>query len=477
MEKDINLYSDLNDYVSGISKKTAAKIMNAWYDSGKKPHKITPDIPEKDIKQLVKQIDSCIKGESGDISKQAGVIHLATIYIQATETGKQNFLKTLASEFDIDLKFVTKKIRELNQIKNGEENVVDAEIQLVKYLTPPRVIFLKQLLDLPNGFIFLKDMREDILRFKKNNPRLKKLDLDIKTILKSYFDINLLELNEISWNSPASVLERLIQYEAVHEIKSWKHLKHRLLASHRMFGFFHPIMPNDPIIFVEVAFVKGLANNIQKLIELEYDPEDAEQADTAIFYSISSTQKGLRGINFGNFLIKQVVKEVGSVLPNIKNFATLSPIPMFRFWLMKYLSEGGDCFCIEEEIVKIINLSNKTDINDALIELVTENDWFTDDNTTEILKKPLLRLCLYYLTKVKRNDKIKAYDPVANFHLSNGAKIDQLNWLGDISEKGFDQSFGIMVNYKYKLTKITVNHEKYMTEGKIYVSKIVMDEI
>ncbi len=473
--RDIYKFKDKIDAsVSGISKRTVNKIINAWYDSGNAPPKIKPDIPEKDKLLLIEQINLCMENTGGEISRQAKVIHLAMIYLNSSPQGKKVFLETLACEFDIDIKILENKIEKLRTLEKDDDKRIKAEIELSKALVPPRILFLRQLSALPNGFIFLKDMREVLLKYQKEVPRLKKLDNDIKSILKTYFDVNLLKLKEINWSSPASILERLIKYEAVHKIKSWKHLKHRLFSDHKMFGFFHPTMPEDPIIFVEVALVRGLADNIQKVIELDLKEENKYKANTAIFYSISSTQKGLRGISFGNFLIKRVVKEISDELPNIKNFATLSPIPLFAKWLPNYLENGGDNFCKKLDISSINKIAENTDTNKAILEILSDRNWYKNKETEKALKIPLLKICLHYLSEEKRSGKINAYDPVANFHLSNGAEIGQLNWLGDVSEKGMNQSFGIMVNYRYRLNKIVDNHESYLSSGDISASKNVI---
>ncbi len=473
--RDIYKFKDKIDAsVSGISKKTINKIINAWYDSGNAPTKIKSDIPESDKILLIEQIKLCMQDTGGDISRQAKVIHLAMIYLNSLQQGKKVFLETLACEFDIDIKILADKIENLKNLTEDNAERVKAEIDLSKALIPPRVLFLRQLSALPNGFIFLKDMREVLLRHQKEIPRLKKLDNDIKAILKSYFDVNLLQLKEITWSSPASVLESLIKYEAVHEIKSWKHLKHRLLSNHKMFGFFHPSMPEDPIIFVEVALVKGLADNVQELIELDIEEDNNHRANTAIFYSISSTQKGLRGISFGNLLIKRVVKEISEELPHIKNFATLSPVPLFAKWLPNYLENGGDNFCKKSDINAINKIKENSDTNKTILEILSDKDWYKNSEIDKVLKMPLLKICLHYLSVEKRKGKINAYDPVANFHLSNGAEIGQLNWLGDVSENGMNQSFGIMINYRYRLNKIVDNHENYLSSGEVSISKNVI---
>lgn len=473
--KDIHKFRELLDSsLSGISRKTVNKIINAWYEARNTFPKIQKNIPEEDKELLINQIRSCIKKEGGDISRQAKVVHLAIIYLNSSAKGKKQFLKIISCEFGIDTKKLQEKINILANFNEDSTDRIKAEIELSKALIPPRVKFLRQLAELPNGFIFLKDMRQDLLKFKKDVPRLKKLDNDIKAILKQYFNLNTLKLREITWDSSASMLERLTKYEAVHEIKSWNHLKHRLKTNHKMFGFFHPLMPNDPIIFVEIALVKGLADNIQKLIEFGYENTNLNNADTAIFYSISSTQEGLRGISFGNFLIKKVVKKLRSEYPNIKYFSSLSPIPLFSSWLTKHLENKKNSFCNRQEIKVLQKLSGKQNPNDAILSLIQNENWHESKKTEASLKIPLMRLCVHYLSKVKRTGKIKAYDPVANFHLTNGAVIRQLNWLGDTSQNGMKQACGLMVNYKYKLSKIVDFHEAYLNSGMIHIAENVL---
>jgi malonyl-CoA decarboxylase len=236
-----------------------------------------------------------------------------------------------------------------------------------------------------------------------------------------------------------------------------------------MYAFFHYKVPNDPLIFIEIALVKGLPNNIQNLLDKNIPPENPNLADTAIFYSISNTQKGLKGISFGNFLIKRVVKELSAEFPNLKNFATLSPIPKFRDCLENYPSEKFQELITKSEIKNLEKYSESKDAKNILLEILNTS-WYKNETLSNFLKKPLMRLCANYLLYSKKR-KNNAFDPVAHFHLTNGSKIQQINWLGDTSEKGLKQSAGIMVNYNYELKKIISNHEIYFAEGKVCISK------
>lgn len=466
--KKLNFIIDAS--IAGVSRRTVEKIMNAWYESGKAPPKINPELPEEDKERLIQQMSNCLDEEGGDISRRARVVYLGMIYISLTDEGKKNFLITLATQFDVDTVLLEDKIKNLRQAKHDEDRI-RAEFEFREALIPPRVKLLRQLITLPDGFIFLKDMRKDLQPLIKSYPHLKKLDDDIKNLLVTYFDINLLDLQEIDWNTPAATLEKLIEYEAVHEISSWDDLKHRLHTDRRVYAFFHYKMPNDPLIFVEVALVNGMPDNIQKLIDIRIAAEDPKTADTAIFYSISNTQKGLTGISFGNFLIKRVVKKLSAELPNLKSFATLSPAPRFLGWLMPYLREGGDPLLSKSEAGKLSPYSKINNPGLGLSEILENKHWHENRELAETVKRPLMRLCAHYLINIKQD--LKAYDPVAHFHLSNGARILNMHWMADPSEKGMAQSAGIMLNYDYELKKIVQNHENYLTNHKINTSKRV----
>ena len=238
----------------------------------------------------------------------------------------------------------------------------------------------------------------------------------------------------------------------------------------RCFAFFHHRMPDEPLIFIEVAFTHCLSDNIQKLLDESVPPVNQEDADTVIFYSITNTQKGLTSISLGNFLIKYVIEKLSSELKNIKHFVTLSPIIKFREWLEKYLSREDITVLTPEEseiIKKNIGISEDEEGTCQL----QDSEWYTDSKKCESLKAPLMKLCVYYLLREKRSQA--AYDSVANFHLANGARIERINWLADISKKGIEQSMGMMANYYYDLSSIAENHDNYIKHGKVAASKEV----
>ncbi len=431
--------------------------------------KISPDLPGADEEHIKKQIHECLFAKGGEISSRSRAVELGKEYLELSKTGREKFMMILARDFDVDNTKINEIIQKVQNPEN-EEMRIKAEMELSKALIPPRVRLLKQFNSLPNGFKFLIKFREELLPIKKNSPYLKKLDADLKNILSSWFDIGLLDLKEITWQSPAALLEKLIEYEAVHEIQSWTDLKNRLDSDRHCFAFFHNKMPDEPLIFVEVALVNEITDSIRELLDEEAATIKPEEADTAIFYSISNAQKGLEGINLGNFLIKRVVTELSKQLPDLKHFATLSPVPGFREWLDPVLSEGDESIFSPSEIKTLKSITDNQNASKGLLELL-DSKWNENPDLSKTLKPILMRLCAHYLVHVKKNDK--ACDPVANFHLANGAHIERLNWLGDISEKGLKQSAGIMVNYHYKLSEIEKNHELYITESQMNASKNV----
>ncbi|MFC1844432.1 malonyl-CoA decarboxylase domain-containing protein [Thermodesulfobacteriota bacterium] len=412
-------------------------------------------------------IHDCIYARGGDVSARARTVELGTLYLHLSKEGRETFHDILSHDFDIDRQVLQEKIKKLEEAKSQKE-AIDAEIGLKKALSPPRIILLKQFSSLPNGLKLLIDMRANLLSKVKEDQRLYKLSLDIKEILGAWFDIGLLDLQEITWNSPAALLEKLIEYEAVHEIRSWNDLRSRLDSDRLCFAFFHNKMLSEPLIFVEVALVNKLSTNIQDLLNKEDEKIDPHQASTAIFYSISNTQPGLAGISLGNFLIKTVVQKLSAEFKELKHFATLSPVPGFRKWLAPKLANGDESVLRPKEIETLKGYFAA--VNGALIldEILTD-DWCKNNEITEIVKPILQRLCAQYLLEERQGSR--ALDPVANFHLSNGARLEQINWLADLSEKGMTRSYGIMVNYYYKISDIEKNHEEYVTKTHIAANR------
>jgi malonyl-CoA decarboxylase len=292
------------------------------------------------------------------------------------------------------------------------------------------------------------------------------LERELSGLLALWFDVGFLELQRITWDSPASLLERLIAYEAVHAIRSWEDLRNRLDSDRRCYAFFHPRMPREPLIFVEVALSRGLAASIQSLLDESQPPADPRKVDTAIFYSISSTQSGLRGISFGNFLIKRVVDELKRDFPALRNFATLSPIPGFVAWLQS--AAAGEALLSAAARSRLKKVGLEAAHARSLWEAIQRRGWERDPKLAAALEEPLLFACAHYLTEARLG--LRPLDSVARFHLDNGARIERLNCLADTSPKGMQQAAGIMVNYLYDPAEIERNHEAYRLHGRVALS-------
>ena len=315
---------------------------------------------------------------------------------------------------------------------------------------------------------FLVDLRAELIDFAKDEPALAGLEEDLKGLLAAWFDIGFLELRRITWDSPAALLEKLVAYEAVHAIRSWRDLKNRLDSDRRCFAFFHPRMPDEPLIFVEVALVDGLAGNVQRLLDTRAETSDPRAADTAIFYSISNCQQGLAGISFGNFLIKRVAEQLARDLPSIKNFATLSPIPGLRAHIDGRLKNEGDSALTASEIASLMPVTSEARGAAAVAMLLSRPNWWEVPAVDKALKPILTRLAANYLTSV--DEKGRALDRVAHFHLGNGAIVERLNWQGDMSANGLKQSYGMMVNYLYELDKVEAQHEAF-SKGQVITAR------
>ena len=459
-------------FFEGVFDRTLTNLRSAWRDialsaRGVLARSPRPELSDDDLGRLRQQMLNCLDGRGGEVTARARAADLGRTYLSLDASGRERFLRLLAGEFDVDRARIDHCCAALAAALGPVERA-DAERDLRHALEPPRITLLRQFNALPEGVKFLVDRRAELLDLGRRDPLLRGLEEDLKRLLGNWFDIGFLELKRIGWESPAALLEKLMAYEAVHAIRSWTDLKNRLEADRRCFAFFHPRMPDEPLIFVEVALVAGMASDVNALLDEAAPVGDPQAADTAIFYSISNCQHGLAGISFGDFLIKRVVDALASDLPRLKVFATLSLLPGFRAWLDQQRERAPDGLLLPAERNAIEALGDGIGERDVPA-LLDRPDWHSEPQLAAALREPLLRLCARYLLR-ERIQSGRALDPVAHFHLSNGARVERLNWLGDVSEKGLQQSAGIMVNYLYRLADIEANHEAYRGEGRVAAS-------
>ncbi|MCK6454430.1 MAG: malonyl-CoA decarboxylase [Alphaproteobacteria bacterium] len=452
---------------SRLLVRTLVNLRSAWRDMSASARgafgaPLRPDLPPEDAERLRAQFRDCVEARGGEVSARARAAALGRTYLELSPAGRRRFLEILAVDFDTDKAEVDAAIAELNAAQDARARRA-AERALRQVLLPPRRRLLTHFNALPQGVKFLVDLRAELMPMARGDSALEMLEEDLKGLLSAWFDVDFLELQRITWQSPAALLEKLMVYEAVHEIRDWNDLKNRLDSDRRLFGFFHPRMPQEPLIFVEVALVKGMSASVQELLDPQAPLTDPAAADTAIFYSISNAQKGLAGISFGNFLIKRVVDSLTAEFKGLKTFATLSPIPGFRAWLEKRVAAEGADLLLPAERRSLVALDGEDPA------LLLDAEGWVDERVIAAVKPPLMRLCAHYLLNERAAPR-RALDPVAHFHLSNGARIERLNWQADLSPKGLRQSAGIMVNYLYRLDRIEGNHEAYTGEGSIAAS-------
>jgi malonyl-CoA decarboxylase len=392
-----------------------------------------------------KQLATTLLSERGEASGALVARGLHGVLRGLDESDRHGFHRFLATEFQPD----QTALRAAAERYLGDATAETAAA-LAQATDPPRQELLRRMNMAPGGTGALIAMRSEITAHLRDEPGLKLLDADLKHLFASWFNRGFLELRRIDWQSRAAMLEKLIAYEAVHEIKGWADLRRRLAPDRRCFAFFHPALPGEPLIFVEVALVEGLATAMPPLLSQDVDAnaawEQAEHADTAIFYSISNCQEGLRGVSFGNFLIKQVVEELQAEFPRLKRFSTLSPVPGFRRWLAQQLSGEGN--------------------SDASLQARLARDgWWHDPAQSEALRPELMRLAATYLTQHPSSGS--RIDPVARFHLGNGARLERINWLSNTAPRGIRESFGIMVNYLYDHDSIETNNEAFVRDSTV----------
>ena len=414
-----------------------ASVINAGRDILSRRRQATAQAPSEDLLTKCRQL----LHHRGEASGLALACEVMADYQALDLPNKIIFFEALARDFGSDSDAIL-AAADRYKADPSSQNLAD----LSRVTEASRVKLFRRMNMAPNATPLLVKMRGTLLSLLSEHSDLKSVDTDLKHQFVSWFNRGFLELRVIDWNSPAAVLEKIIEYESVHAIQGWDDLRSRLRDNRMCFAFFHPAMPDDPLVFVEVALTAGVPSAIAPLIDKTAEPTDERAVDTVVFYSISNCHPGLAGVSFGNFLIKQVVEEVGKRYPKTKRYVTLSPVPGFCRWLTAQKAHAD---------------------LDELRALAKDQG----RETTDPLWESLVRLCAQYLSSTRDNNL--AIDPVARFHLGNGASLHAIHWAADVSEKGLNQSIGIMVNYLYDLSSIEENHDAYFDQGEIAMSRMV----
>lgn len=396
---------------------------------------------ERREQQWLAQAAETLHSEAGESSGIALARRILEHYVALQPADKLDFLQLLATRFSTD----TKRLDAAIQAYTAAPGPAMAQ-QLHEAAESRRQELLRRLNFAPSGTAVLVRMREDLLQFLPQHPELAEVDADFRHLFRSWFNRGFLQMRPIDWHTPAVVLEKIIRYEAVHEISGWGDLRRRLdPADRKCFAFFHPTLTDEPLIFVEVALTHDIPDAIAPLLAGDRTPMDLKSARAAVFYSISNCQPGLKGVSFGNFLIKQVAAELKRDLPQLRTFVTLSPVPGFMSWMRRAHSDS------------------------PLLHDILQPGWHADAALSEKLRPALQGKVAEYLLDAK-NRSGRPADPVARFHLGNGACIEQVCWLGDLSDKGLGNGAGFMVNYLYDLDNVEANHEAHIKHGTIFAS-------
>jgi malonyl-CoA decarboxylase len=395
------------------------------------------------LRRTLAELQAIVDPRASEVEGGRRAKAFAEWYATATPEERRDTWVLVGEQFGPDPKKI-KTAREQYEAAHGTPDEGAAEIRLRRALVSPRARLLQRFTAFPEGMRFLVDLRAELLPQLKSDKRLLPLDAELEQLLSTWFDVAFLELRRLSWDSPASLLEKLIKYEAVHDIRSWADLKNRLGSDRRCYGFFHPRLDGDPLIFVEVALTDHISDCITPLLDETAEAADLAKATTAIFYSISNCQAGLRGVSFGDSLIKRVVETLKEEFPKLRTFATLSPVPGLRAWLAK----------------------------NAPPETLAQWDKPLELGAKSRERQELLAWAARYLGRELHDGK--PLDPVARFHLGNGARIERLNWAGDPSPKGLKQSYGLMVNYLYDPKRLD-KHRALLAQGEIPISGAIED--
>jgi len=434
--------SFLQELLNTVAEQSRALLPKALFGAGE----------EDNLEALARALMS----GRGEASGVAIARQLLNQWVKATPADRRAFFSYLADDLQPDPKVVT-QAASAYLAQPGDATLM----ALQQSSESPRLEFFRRLNLAPGATSQIVAMREELLRTPRSDLNLSAVDADLQKLLASWFNRGFLVLRRIDWQTPAAILEKIIAYEAVHEIRGWDDLRRRLdPADRRCFAFFHPALVDEPLIFVEVALTSSVPDEILSLLD-QRRAEPAGVPTAAVFYSISNCQEGLRGISFGNFLLKQVVEELAKELPTLKTFVTLSPVPHFARWLDRAAASADGVL---------------TDADRSALKLLRDPRWVetarADGRDIEALKASVMALAAHYFLIAKSADN-RPVDPVARFHLGNGAKLDRINWMADLSEKGLREAHGLMVNYRYEPADIEKNHEAYAQDGAIAASRAV----
>ena len=422
------------------------QIISSIADAGQKLFSIK-NIKKNDLESIISLCDDLIshKGAAFGITVARDITEL---YQSLSPENKLLFFQKINEKYKPSYKKVNEAIE--NYTKSQNERTLS---DLFKVSEGNRRELFRRMNMAPNGTAIIVALREDLLKILKSNKELSELDNDLRHLFRAWFNPGFLKLTKITWNTKAAVLEKIIKYERVHQIKDMNELKRRLGEDRRFFSYFHPALEDEPIIFVQVALTNGLGRSIQEI--MKQSSGDEKKYDTATFYSISNCQEGLSRVTLGNFLIKRVVYEIQEELPHIKNFGTLSPIPGFVEWF-SYLEES-----------KIKNILGNIKNQDVMF--LKSKDLKIGDKRIIDNKEAIIKLVSHYIVNEKNSDGLPVND-VSRFHLGNGAIVEDIIINANISDIGFKRSFGVMVNYLYELKNIEKNHEEYMNKKKVILS-------
>jgi malonyl-CoA decarboxylase len=432
----------LSDLLSTLTERGRALLRGTFSSNG------TAKLSHQELIQLGETLLS----RRGEATGVALAHSLLAGYAAAPEEDRALFLKSLADRFGADHDRLNAAI---DAYRAGDTKAIG---ELHQAAEPRRQELIRRLNLAPGGTAALVQMREALLTLLSGDGELRAVDRDFVHLFASWFNRGFLVLRRIDWTTPAHILEKIIRYEAVHAIEDWDDLRNRLApADRRCYAFFHPQLVDEPLIFVEVALTKSIPDAIAPLLDQSRRVMAAQDATTAVFYSISNTQKGLGGISFGNFLIKQVVEELKQDLPNLQTFVTLSPVPGFAGWLAKEREREDSIFDATQK---------------ETLSLLDQDNWWDDETSAHRLRDIMLPAAAHYFL-VARDGRGRQIDPVARFHLGNGARLEQMNFLGDLSEKGLQQSHGLMVNYLYALDEIESNHEAFAEKGTVVAAPAI----